>query len=184
MSITIRWRLTIALLAAISILGAALVVLLALGLAGPPRVGVLRWQANSIMGWPTSQEGEVTVHTAPVHLGQAFTLEITAANSGPEDSAWGFQLLNAERPITLLVSNDGYFSTFPYHPSWQEFLHIRPHDTNRLSLSVSADGQGIVRINDEIAHDSGIFDYALEDWGIATYRDPHLTGLHITLYHQ
>ena len=158
--------------------------LLALGLADPPRVGALRWQANSIEGWPTSQEGEVTVYAAPVHLGQVFTLEIAAANNGPDDSAWGFQLLNAELPITLLVSNEGYYSTFPNHPSWQEFLHIRPFDSNRLSLQVMPDGHGTIRINDEIAQDNLTFLYALEGWGIATYHEPRLTGLHIALYHQ
>ncbi len=181
---TFRWRITLIASAVILIGGLVLIVLIALGIANPPRAGSLQWETDSIDGWPISQEGEIKRFTAPVELEQSFTLELTAANSGPDDSAWGFYLPGPEAQIITLISNEDYYTVNPCYASWQEFQHIRTSKANKIYFHVTQDGYGTIRINDEIVHDSLTFFYTQVRWGIATYGDPQLIWKQIAIYHE
>ena len=185
MSIRNQWRLVIALLTSIAIGGVMLVALLASGLADPPHAGELAWSMAAPAGWPQqSLTAELTVAQAPDDLTFGFTLELTAQNSGPAESAWGIQLMHTERPMTILIDNQGYYSIFPNQPQWVQFPHIRPGQVNKLYLHVEENGATTLRINDEIVHEDIAFFAPVGPWGVAYYRQPQLAWEGIALYHQ
>ena len=181
---TFRWRVILISNVLIGIGGLVLIVLIALGIANPPRAGSIRWQANTNAGWLTHQQDEITVYHAPASLGEAFTLELTAINNGPDDSAWGFWLPGPEAQIFTLISNEGYYTFNPWYAGWQEFPHIQVSKTNTIYFHVNPDGHGTIRINDEIVHDDLTFLYGVDKWGIATYNNPQLTWEQIAIYHE
>jgi hypothetical protein len=157
---------TLAALIALVVGGFILTALLALGMADPPRIGSLQWQADS------PPEG-------PMPLPTAFTLELTARNDGPADSAWGIQF---EQSLTILIDNQGYVSVSAdgvLH--WAEFPHIRPNASNQLYLHVEANGAATLRINHEIAW-VGVVN--AQSWTVANHSQPALIWDNVALYHE
>lgn len=147
-----QWRFVLVLAGLVLFGGLVLVIALALGVANPPRAGALQWQINNVDDLPT------TLPPAP------FTLEITAKNTGAADSAWGMWI----GQWTALIRHDGYVSINRDRrkPNWTEFPHIRRNGENKLYLHVEVDGQGTLRINDEIAW-TGILPAIRHRWGVA-----------------
>ncbi len=186
MSTTIRWHISLALLIILIAGGALLAVLLALGLADPPRVGTRQFEAISPDSWNPSAADEFVFYEAPVTFPDTFTLELTAQNNGPANSAWGIRLLNDGSPLTILVDNQGYYSVgVSDTPDWKEFLHIQPDGLNKLYLHVTTDGVGTLRINNEIAGNSlKLTNLQNIAWGMLTYRQPQLIRESVALYHE
>ena len=133
--------------------GVLLIGLLAAGLADLPRAGRLRWQAESPQDWATEHPApELTLQAAPVDLPSVFTLELTALNSGPPESAWGVVFESSHQRLIILIDNQGYLSVSEDHlPHWSEFRHIHPNDVNTLYMNVTSGGAATLRISDEIA---------------------------------
>jgi hypothetical protein len=175
-----RWRIILIGLAALVIGGVILMLLLAGGLADPPRVGSLRWQVDAPGNWPiTAINAEIRYQQAPVPLPDSFTLELSAQNSGLDDSAWGIWLDQAHQSFIILVDNQGYYAITADQPDWAQFRHIRRDAINSLYLHVQSDGTATLRINNEIAWE-GPLDAAA--WGIALYRQPQLSWGGMALY--
>jgi hypothetical protein len=178
-----QWRITLLLTSLIIIGGSLLVVLLALGVADPPRAGKLLWQTESTNGWELRpQSDDLSLLTAPILLaGPPFTLELSAENSGAHASAWGIWLSTADGVWSLLINNEGYLSVgVNEKPHWAEFLHIRRNSDNKLYLNVESDGLAAIRINDEIAWEGMV--NVRETWGIVLYCAPHLAWQTIEIY--
>ena len=163
--------------------GVLLIVLLSLGVADPPRTGRLQWQVQSPYTWPEQHESaEIIFLKAPHDLPDAFTLELTATNDGPPDSAWGIQFTHAEPPVTILIDNQGYFSVSTNtQPIWAEFIHLAARQPNTLTLYIERK-RATLRINDEVAWTGNFI--PTHQWGIITYRQPDLQWHEITLYFQ
>jgi hypothetical protein len=106
---------------------------------------------------------------------------MTAMNSGTANSAWGLWIRDAEKRVTLLISNEGYYA---FESQWQEFPHIGTGTFNMIYLHVTQNGQGTIRINDEVVADGIRVLLPIESWGIVLYHDPQLTWDHITLYQE
>jgi hypothetical protein len=53
-----------------------------------------------------------------------------------------------------------------------------------IYLHVTQNGQGTIRINDEVVADGIRVLLPIESWGIVLYHDPQLTWDHITLYQE
>ena len=160
---------TLAAFAVVSIGGLILTALLALGLADPPRIGFLQWQADS-----PPQE--------PMPLPAAYTLELTARNDGRADSAWGIRLTDREKSLTILIDNQGYLSvSSDDRLHWSEFPHIRPSASNQLYLNVELDGVATLRINHEIAWEGTVNAHS---WEIAEHGQPLLDWDALKLYHE
>lgn len=169
MSTTFRWRLTLAALAAVFSGGCILTALLALGLADPPRTGTLQWQAD-------------TPPQAPVNLPAAYTLELTARNDGPPESAWGIRLARVEETLAILIDNQGYLSISSDDKlHWAEFPHIRPFDKNQLYLHVEPDSTATLRINHEIAWEGAVKASA---WETVEHQQSALDWQTIALYYE
>jgi hypothetical protein len=151
--------------------GLVLTLLLALGLADPPRAGSLQWQADS-----TAQIN------APMALPAAYTLELSARNDGPAESAWGIRLTGTDQQIAFLIDNQGYLSVSTDEaPHWAEFPHIRPNASNQLYLHVEPGGAATLRINHEIAWEGTI---NAQSWSSAEHGQPLLDWLALSLYHE
>lgn len=179
-----QWRVAVLLTLAIVFGGAGLAILLALGLADPPRAGSLRWQASELSGWLSQTAGDLILYTAPLSITQMpVTLEISAENQGSSTSAWGIWLQGEGRRWFTLVSNEGYLSVSgTARPAWAEFLHIRRGELNTLYLHVEADGTATLRINAEIAW-SGRLTLSDEGvWGIAASLQAVLDVLQAAVY--
>ncbi|MBZ0299683.1 MAG: hypothetical protein K8J31_08090 [Anaerolineae bacterium] len=182
MSTAIRWRIILTVLIILIAGGTALTVLLALGLADPPRIGTLQWQAAAPDDWPehTDTTG-VRRLDAPVELPEVFTLELTVRNAGPPDSAWGLQLHNGESALTILIDNLGYWSlSTDDRPHWAEFMHLRPGKSNQIALTITPNSSAILRINEEIAWAGSLRATA---WQVVLAGEPQLTWERLALYY-
>lgn len=150
--------------------GLILIVLLALGLADPPRAGSLRWRVASPDEMPDSS------------LPPAFTLELQARSAGPAESAWGIRLDGAAEPLTILIDNEGYLSVSPDDlPHWAEFPHIHPPDDNLLYIHIDHNGAATLRINHEIAWQGAV---SANSWEIIEWDSPQLAWDYIALYYE
>ena len=180
---TLRWRATLVTFTAIIIGGVILVVLLAAGLADPPRAGPLRWQAESPQDWTAEHaDPDLTLYAAPVDLPPVFTLELTAANSGPPESAWGVVFEGSGQRLTILIDNQGYVSvSSDNRPHWAEFLHSHPKQINKLYVNVASGGVATLRLNDEVAWE-GVIDAT--HWSVAEYRQSAVHWGHMMLYYE
>lgn len=159
---------TVAALGVVVMGGLILTVLLALGMADPPRTGSLQWQADS----PPQ---------APLPLPAAFSLELAAPNDGLPQSAWGIRLDN-KQPLTILIDNSGYFSVSSDDVlHWSEFPHIRSNASNQLYLHVEPGGAATLRINHEIAWEGTV---RASSWELAEYGQPVLDWDTLALYHE
>jgi hypothetical protein len=183
MSTIMRWRLLLAGLIGLVGTGLILIILLALGLADPPRIGLLRWQASVPDNWPSKNlTQDMSLKLAPTDLPTAFTLELSARNQGQPTSAWGIQLIGQRDVLTILLNNQGYLSVSAEpQPHWQEFLHLRPDTVNTLYLHVETGYKGTLRINEEIAWEGPV---AASTWGVISYRQPQLAWEGLALYHE
>lgn len=185
MSTIIRWRITLLISLMLFIGGFTLSILLALGLADPPRAGTLQWRVESPVDWTETQtqSEDWTFSPAPVQLPTAFTLELTATNHGASNSAWGIQVFDAKATQTILIDNQGYFSVSSNaeQPYWRAFIHIRPAAANKLYLHVEPDQQATLRINDEVAWEGRI---KASTWQLVSYQQPQLNWEQIALYYE
>lgn len=177
-----KWHLALSIFLITIIAGIAVVILLALGAANPPRAGELVWQADTAHGWPLlPYSGQFDLHIARISLPQSpFTLEIIASNEGTPASAWGLWLRTSDGIQSFLVSNEGYMSiSNDENAHWAQFIHVRAA-TNKLYLHVQDDQAATFRINDEIAWQGTIM--PLADWGIVLYGGPDITWQSMRLY--
>jgi len=153
------WRGAWVALGSVIVIGVVGVVLLSAGLADPPRAGPL---VSSL----ESQESQTVLEllpdpadhyitSRPIALPhRPYTLEVTAQFSGDSDLAavWEIVWDNPTAPFKITLNSQGYFSVVPPLPDSMPFFHIRPvGQPNRIALNVEPDGQGTLRINDEIA---------------------------------
>ena len=54
--------------------------------------------------------------------------------------------------FSVLLNGYGFFAVPPIQPDFTPFIHIRTREeSNKLTLNVGNGGQGVLRINDEIA---------------------------------
>jgi len=169
-------------LAVVAFGGVGLLIALALGLANPPRAGSLTYEVGSPASWqPFPDAGQSRLFAAPNRLPvPPFTIEMTATNQGGADSGWGFWSLSPDGMIQILMSQDGYFSySDDGSPHWAQFIHIQP-DINTLSINVTEDRQGTVRINDEIVW-TGAW-VGINRWGASQYSSPALNWQGIRVY--
>jgi hypothetical protein len=183
---TFKWRLTLALAAGTLMTVVVMVIVLALGAADPPRGAELLWRTSSADDWQMGDGwDDFQLFDAPLPLSAPpFTLELTAANSGTPDSAWGISIQTLEGRWTAVISREGYVSlTTSPQPSWAEFLHIQRSGENKLYLHVEANGQATLRINDEVAWESHLSVSEGAIWSLAQYRQPKLDWNLIAVYH-
>lgn len=174
-----KWRIAMTLLALVVGGGLLLTILLALGLADPPRAGALLWQGVPDDSWMPEAMAPATfadaaIQRAPVDVpAPPFTLEMAARNTGSADSAWGIWLRvspalagGADEVLTVWIRREGYLSVGSVpQPDWAGFIHIRPDD-NRLYLYVEADGGATLRINGESAWRGALIPAGA--WGVIT----------------
>ncbi len=177
-----KWHLALTIFLITLVLGILLLILLALGIADPPRAGELVWQTDTTSSWALSHDtGESWRYIAPIPLSEVpFTLEITAINNGVPASAWGLWLRTTDGLQTFLISNERYMSVGNDDtPHWAQFVHIRT-DTNKLYLDVLANQSATFRINDEIAWQGALM--PTSDWGIVSYGNAAIARQNIHLY--
>lgn len=191
-----RWRISLSLSLITSLVGALLLIVLALGAANPHHAGVLFWQANSDVDWQQYASGDIfAFYKASVTIPSApFTLELTATNNGNPESAWGIWLETDQGLWLVLVNREGYSSVgdcctdglysspIKLNLDWREFLHIRPQ--TKLYLNVEADASATLRFNDEIAWTGNLILVPDGQWGTIYYRNPRLTWRTIKIYAQ
>jgi hypothetical protein len=132
------------------------VALLSGGLADPPRAGPLIWSSGPLKALAVPSDYSITAGPILSLPATPYTLEITAAFSADSDHAARWEIVwdNDTAPGNFKIVLDGYgfFAVPPSQPDSTPFIHIRaPGQPNRVALFVSADGQGLLRINDEIA---------------------------------
>jgi hypothetical protein len=181
----ILWRFALVMMFLVILSGIGLVAWLSIGIANPPRAGSLSWQAESAEGWQSWQKsGDFELFSAPLAISSPpFTLELTADNSGANDSAWGVALQNSEYIWKIVVNREGYLSiNTDERPHWAEFMHIRRSGDNKLYLDTREDGTATIRINDEIAWAGTLQLSENITWGVAQYRNPTLLWKAIDLY--
>jgi hypothetical protein len=171
----LQWRLLVAGLFLIIVLGAGLTVLLGDGLADPPRAPNLVIDLTSDVGLrPAPLPDSLSVSSL-----SRLPLTIEVSASSGDVSGWGIWLLSPLESAQFRKRPDGYFST-QAAGGWREFLHIRPTG-NKLYLHIDAEGNGTFRINDEIAWTGSIPSLLLE-WGIIhAFRTP-INWNYIRLY--
>ena len=169
-----KWRLALLMLMFTVIGGAGVVILLALGLADPPRAGSLVWRSDSDQDWqPYREIDEAALYNAPIRLPEApFTLELQASNQGASDSAWGIWIRTTDGIRIIVVSREGYLSiSSDERPHWAGFIHIGS-ETNKLYLNVESDHYATLRINDEIGWTGRLV--TTNEWGVVRFRQPDL----------
>lgn len=177
----IMWLFTLIVLAVLIIGGGILIVLLASGMADPPRAGLLQWSIATADDWPLIQESaDFRLYHAPTALPNLpFTLELTANNEGELDSGWGLWIGS----WSILISREGYFSiSGDEKPHWAEFIHIRQSGDNKLYLDIQQNGTATLRINDEIAWTGDISISEDAAWGVVYYRHPEINWKSIEIF--
>jgi hypothetical protein len=150
------WRSVWIALGSVIGIGGVGVALLAGGLADPPRAGPLIWAKGPLTTLAVPSDYSITAEPTLSLPSTPYTLEVAAMFSTDSDQAARWEIVwdNDPAPGGFRIALDGYgfFAVPPSRPDSTPFLHIRPPgQPNRVALSVSADGQGILRINDEIA---------------------------------
>lgn len=139
--------------------GLLLAVLLRNGAADPPRAGPLVWQRGPLPTLHVSPN-YTTVETDTIPLFRVpYTLEIAGRFSADTDpaAAWGITFDQSSDqsdapPFEIAIIGQRFFAVLPASPDSLPFIHIRPLGAvNRLRLDVDSAGQGILRINDEVA---------------------------------
>lgn len=181
-----QWGLALALLVLVFVGGAMLAVALALGVADPPRGGVLVWETTSMeVGWPLDKDlgGNPRLWLKRARSetrSPPFTIEIEANVLNTDSSAWGLWVETQHDPALFLVGYGDYVSTGAAL-DWRNFIHVRP-DTNHLYLNVEQNGMTTFRINHEIAW-SGQLDFPeTPSWGLATFTDARFDLRYARLY--
>jgi hypothetical protein len=115
-------------------------------------------------------------------LPTAYTLELTARNDGPPESAWGIRLASVEETLAILIDNQGYLSVSSDDKlHWAEFPHIRPFGDNQIYLHVERGGTATLRINHEIAWEGAV---KARTWETAEHHQPALDWQTIALYYE
>lgn len=178
-----QWRMALLAVALLLSIGLMLCILILSGAADPPLAGPLRWQAASPDGWPQIiLPAGLTRAQAPVVSSLPFTIVIDAqATNIPPNAIWGLWLADSDSFWYLLITTEGYVSVSrTEQPDWFEFMHIRLHDSNRLYLHITADGDAQARINDELVWTGNL---ALPGkWGTIHQRDTMMDWEAISLY--
>ena len=148
------WRGAWIALGSVMVIGAMGVALLAGGLADPPRAGPLVWSIGpqTDLGVPPHYS---IAASRPLRLSPVpYTLEVTAqfSQDGDPAAAWEIVWDKPAAPFRVRLDSQGFISVAPSQPDSMPFIHVRPiGQPNRITLNVDATGQGVVRINDEIA---------------------------------
>ncbi len=179
------WRLAATIFILTLLFLGILAALLTLGLADPPRAGHLIAEAYAPASWALlRQHGEMILHTGlPARPEGTFTLELTTANHGTQESAWGIWLETATGQLHFLVDNQGYFSvTEEAQPRWQPFMHLRSGAENKLYLHYPQPEAAVLRLNDEIAWAGALTLPPESQWGFILYRRPRLHAYRLALY--
>lgn len=178
------WRAVVGGLILVVAISAALVILLAAGLADPPRAANLILNARVTDGFPIHNEGDLTLVEIATNISPPFTLVVDASNEGRRDTAWGIYLRADDTTAATqfhLIHPDGYASS-PFTPrwQWQQFPHIRPV-ANVISLHMDQTGDLTYRINQEISArgQSAVSSFTL---GLALWRSPEIEWRSIRLY--
>ncbi len=148
----------------------ALMIALSVGAADPPRAPQLMLD---------------TIAPAPINPLPAppYTLEVSATNSGPPDSAWGFWIgADESDALVCLIDGQGYRSVaHGVERDWSQFIHLKPQ-TNGLYLNVEASQSATFRINGEIVWRGSIASTSENRWGIAADAAPQLNGLRVRVF--
>lgn len=177
-----RWQFALALLAFTLAVGAIITAALALGAADPVLAGRLVLNLNTADDLtPAGSIGDVDLRAFPDALTPPFAVEIEAANTGSESSAWGVWLRDGARTLPFLIDNRGYVlsATGDLGLEHFQFIHARRGDS-RLTVEVSANGAATVRINDEV-----FTTFALAgaiSGGTATYDTPNIQWQTLKIY--
>ncbi len=145
------WRVTRLAFAGLIGIGGVVVLILAVGAADPPRAGPLLLQLGPLA--PTdSQPGQSQVIQAFDLPAAPYTLEVTVELAANSDPATVCSLVFPPSDFGITLDGQGFYSVYPTLPDSMPFIHIRPvGSTNKLALNVEQNGQGTLRINDEIA---------------------------------
>lgn len=168
-----RWRLALALFLIVIVSGAVLALVLAHGLADPPRAGTLVWETESLDEWERVKDRDGNLYRAPVtNRAPPFTVEIKAAVLNDEPLTWGLWLETRDGEYRFLVGYGGYVSAGATL-DWRNFIHLQP-ETNRLCLHVEADGFTTFRVNQEIAWQGHLDLPDAPSWGLASLADTRL----------
>lgn len=181
-----RWWIFAWVLIAGSLLGGlTLLIALAFGAANPPVEDRLQAQFTHPDDWPlTRHTTDLGYYLAPAVLPSGgFTLQASAINTGPPDSAWGLWLAGETDVLVILLNNEGYLSvTRNDGRAWQGFPHSRPGQPNQIALTVTETNAASLRINDELAW-SGIFTPVEgAQWGILYDHQPQMTGSSVLIF--
>lgn len=154
------WRLAWAAFLAVVGMGAVLVGVLSTGVADPSRAG---GTVRKIGPLPElSVPAGTAISTVAILDLPAFpyTLEVTAKlapNNPPSDLFPTWEIAFEGSPLVIRLYRERYFAVLPSLPDATAFIHIRPTgDSNKLYLNVNADGQGVLRLNDEVAWQGGV----------------------------
>lgn len=130
------------------------VIVLAVGVADPPRAGSLQWHTDNLVH--TAAQLENFVFPQQINLPiPPYTLEVSGTFNVDSDSLaiWGISLLHDSTEIFGVYLN-GYqfYRVPPTQPDFTPFIHIRKNGTaNKLTLNVDTDNHATLRINDEVA---------------------------------
>jgi hypothetical protein len=126
--------------------GAAMIILLYVGLADPPRAGPLVRRIGPLANAPVPANYTTELHSPIALSNRPYTLEIEATVTG---ATWGITFDDVTH-FGIDVDGRGFFSVRPFQPDSTPFIHIRP-ESNKIALNVETSGQATLRINDEIA---------------------------------
>lgn len=179
------WRATAVGLLLLVLGGLGLGLLLAGGLADPPRAPLLSRELPGPDGLAVTAEESWQRLTVADDLVPPFTLEAEAIFRDVASGAWGVWL-NTPRSeqttrVRLLVRPDGYLrDPFRNADRWSQFIHLRPA-RNRVALHV-AEGEIVLRVNDEIAQRAPYDAAAPASVGILLEDDTNLLWQGIWLY--
>ena len=171
-----RWRLVVAALLFTLAAGAALVALLASGVADPPRAPRLVINLSSIEGLATTDERTLVGSLRAVSF--PITIEVTAASNNAS-ATWGLWVYAEDGLHFFRVRGDGYWS-MAENGGWQPFIHVAPAE-NRLYLHIEPDASATFRINDEIAWQDS-FPLHLLEWGVIHDTSTPINWRSIRLY--
>jgi hypothetical protein len=181
-----RWRLLLAGFTATIIGCVVLTILLANGIANPPRaafpIGNLP-SDESFDPLPAYDGADQLLRRVPRLAGMPasppLTLEATAKNEGENGSAWGFWIDNRR----FIVDNQGYASCTDARgqAGWFEFIHLLPQQANTLYLHIDPFGNATFRINGEIACEV-LVPPTFSQWGTLHYHQPQLQWTNIQMF--
>ncbi len=181
-----QWRQAVLLLLLVITGGGALAIMLALGLADPPRAGPLVWETTSMdVGWPLVKDlggsprlwlkrARAETRSLP------FTIEIEANVLNTGSSAWGLWIETRRDDALFLVGYGDYISVGS-SLDWRNFIHVQP-EINHLYLNVEPDGMTTFRVNGEVAWHGQLDFPDTPSWGLATFTDARFDLHYARLY--